>query len=214
MALTGKSEQHGDEQVDPSPDVQIVRDDDPRCAVLEAAGYRVVGESWAARLRLSDPPDLSVLQAAIRRGEAAGVVLQELGAEFSDALFSLESENNRDYPFTPATAREIGGIEGIRALWANRLRVFGALDGDLLVAATVIDPKSDRGETGFTSVLRAYRGMGVGQAVKAASILALVEDGVRVFGTGGAAVNESSLGANRALGYIIEERWRSYEPRA
>jgi hypothetical protein len=46
--------------------------------------------------------------------------------------------------------------------------------------------------------------------VKAASILALVDDGVTTFGTGDAAANEASLQANRALGYAIEEQWRSY----
>jgi GNAT superfamily N-acetyltransferase len=83
--------------------------------------------------------------------------------------------------------------------------------GAQLVAATVIGQKADRGETQFTSVLSAYRGRGIGKAVKAASILALAEDGLRLFSTGGAGVNEASLGANRALGYTIEERWRSYE---
>ncbi|WP_132213397.1 hypothetical protein [Kribbella steppae] len=29
------------------PDYEIVRADDPRCAELEAAGYEIVGESWA-----------------------------------------------------------------------------------------------------------------------------------------------------------------------
>jgi hypothetical protein len=32
------------------PEYEIVRADDPRCAELEAAGYQIVGESWAARL--------------------------------------------------------------------------------------------------------------------------------------------------------------------
>jgi glycerate kinase len=63
-------------------------------------------------------------------------------------------------------------------------------------------------------VLDGYRGRGIGQAVKAASVLALHADGVRVFGTGGAALNDASLGANLALGYVIEERWRSYAPPA
>ncbi|WP_143466001.1 hypothetical protein [Kribbella sp. ALI-6-A] len=36
----------------------------------------------------------------------------------------------------------------------------------------------------------------------------------RVFGTGGAAVNDASLGANLALGYVVDERWRSYAPPA
>jgi GNAT superfamily N-acetyltransferase len=192
-----------------TPDVQVVRDDDPLCAELEATGYRVVGESWGARLRLSEPPDLSVMQGAVVRAEAAGIAVRELGSDFSEELFSLEYQNHADYPFTPATAQELRDADTIRGLWDEN-RIFGALDGALLVAATVISQTADRGETQFTSVLSAYRGKGLGKAVKAASILALAEDGVRLFGTGGAAVNEASLGANRALGYAIEERWRSY----
>jgi GNAT superfamily N-acetyltransferase len=193
-----------------TPDVQVVRVDDPRCAELEAAGYRVVGESWGARLRLAEPLDLSVMQDAIVRAEAAGIALRELGPDFSDELFSLEYHNHADYPFTPATAQKLRDAHAIRGLW-DRNRIFGALDGDLLVAATVISQTADRGETQFTSVLSTHRSRGIGKAVKAASILALAEDGVRLFGTGGAAVNEASLGANRALGYTIEEHWRSYQ---
>jgi GNAT superfamily N-acetyltransferase len=193
-----------------TPDVQVVREDDPRCAELEAAGYRVVGESWGARLRLSEPPDLSVMQGAVVRAEAAGIALRELGPDFSGELFSLEYQNHADYPFTPATAQELRDADMIRGLWEGN-RIFGALNGDLLVAATVVSQSADRGETRFTSVLSAYRSRGIGKAVKAASILALAKDGVRLFGTGGAAVNEASLGANRALGYAIEERWRSYQ---
>jgi GNAT superfamily N-acetyltransferase len=187
-----------------------VREDDPRCAELEAAGYRVVGESWGARLRLSEPPDLSVMRDAVARAQAPGIAVRELSPDFSDELFSLEYQNHADYPFTPATAQKLRDADAIRGLW-DGYRIFGALDGALLVAATVISQATDRGETQFTSVLSAYRGKGLGKAVKAASILALAEDGVRLFGTGGAAVNEASLGANRTLGYTIEERWRSYQ---
>jgi GNAT superfamily N-acetyltransferase len=194
-----------------TPDVQVVREDDPRCAELEAAGYRVVSESWGARLRLSEPPDLSASRDAVARAEANRVTVRELGADFSEALFALESQNHGDYPFTPATAHQLKDADAIRGLWIDGMRIFGALDGPQLVAATVISQTADRGETQFTSVLSAYRGKGLGKAVKAASILALAEDGVRLFGTGGAAVNEASLGANRALGYTIEERWRSYQ---
>jgi hypothetical protein len=74
--------------------------------------------------------------------------------------------------------------------------------------------RADDPRCGFTSVLAAYRRRGIGQAVKAQSILALYADGVRLFGTGGAALNDASLGANLALGYIVEERWRSYAPPA
>ncbi|ADB29416.1 hypothetical protein Kfla_0292 [Kribbella flavida DSM 17836] len=184
---------------------EVVRADDPRCAVLEAAGYTVVGESWAARLR---DPAPALLDHAVRRAVAAGVIVRELGPEYAVALHELETANERDYPYTPATHRVVGTVEVVRGLWSAG-RVFGALDSDRLVGATHIRPD---GETGFTSVLDGYRGRGIGQAVKAASILALLADGVRVFGTGGAALNGASLGANLALGYVVEERWRSYAP--
>ncbi|MFI5710598.1 GNAT family N-acetyltransferase [Kribbella sp. NPDC051620] len=190
--------------------VEVVRDDDPRCAELEAAGYRVVGESWAARLR---DPDPAVLEQAVLR--AAGVTVRELGPECAAAWHELETANEKDYPYTPATHRVVQPVDELAELWTTG-RVFGAFDGERLVGATYISLQGDppRGETAFTSVLDGYRGRGIGQAVKAASILALYADGVRVFGTGGAALNEGSLGANLALGYVITERWRSYAPPA
>lgn len=182
---------------------EIVRDDNPRCAELETAGYRIVGESWAARLR---DPDPAVLEQVVLR--AAGVTVRELDRERAADWHALETANEKDYPYTPATHRVVEPVEKLAELWTTG-RVFGAFDGDRLVAATYITLK---GETGFTSVLDGYRGRGIGQAVKAASILALYADGIRVFGTGGAALNDASLGANLALGYVIEERWRSYAP--
>ncbi|GAA0933621.1 hypothetical protein GCM10009554_18990 [Kribbella koreensis] len=186
--------------------VEVVRDDDPRCAELEAAGYQLVGESWAARLR---DPDPSILEQVVLR--AAGVTVRELDRSSAAAWHELETANEKDYPYTPATHRVVQPVDELAELWTTG-RVFGAFDGERLVGATYISLQDDppRGETGFTSVLDGYRGRGIGQAVKAASILALAADGVRVFGTGGAALNEASLGANLALGYVIEERWRSY----
>lgn len=191
--------------------IEIVRDDDPRIPALEAAGYRVVGESWAARLR---NPDREQLTSAVLRASAVGLVVRELDPSYAGALFELESANEKDYPYSPATHRVVGDLARIEALWTDGGRVFGAFDGSALVAATVMFAKPDRAETMFTSVLRDYRGRGIGQAVKAASILAFLADGFEVFGTGGAGINEASLGANRALGYVLEERWRTYAPPA
>jgi len=52
----------------------------------------------------------------------------------------------------------------------------------------------------------------VATAVKAASVLALAADGVRVFGTGGAGSNAASLGMNQAVGYRVTERWLTLDP--
>ncbi|WP_112241831.1 acetyltransferase [Kribbella monticola] len=190
-------------------DVELVRDDDPRIPSLEAAGYRLVGESWGARLR---NPDRELLESAVLRASAAGLVVRELDSSYAEALFVLETANEKDYPYTPATHRVVGDLSRTEALWVDGRRVFGAFDASLLIAATVVSVFPERAETVFTSVLGDYRGRGIGQAVKAVSILALLSEGVQVFGTGGAGINEASLGANRALGYVLEERWRSYAP--
>jgi GNAT superfamily N-acetyltransferase len=190
------------------PDYQIVRDDDPRCAELEAAGYRVVAESWAVRLF---DPDRELLESAVRRATASGLVIRELGAESARLLHALEVANEADYPYTPATERVVGSLEKTAGLWPEH-RVFGAFDGSRLVGATVIRHHEGMGDTRFTSVLATYRRRGVAQAVKAASILAFLDLGVTRFASGGAAVNEASLQANKSLGYELAERWRTYSP--
>lgn len=189
-------------------DYEIVQDTDPRCAELEAAGYRVVGESWAVRLY---DPDRDLLESAVRRATAGGLTVRELGPESALALHELETTNQPDYPDTPATHREVGDLEKIQALWSAN-RVFGAFDGNRLVGATVIGERQGHGDTAFTSVLAPYRRRGVGQAVKAASILAFLDIGITSFSTGGAATNEASLQANQSLGYVLTEHWRTYAP--
>jgi GNAT superfamily N-acetyltransferase len=189
-------------------DYQIVQEGDPRCAELEAAGYRVVAESWAVRLY---DPDRDLLESAVLRATAGGLTVRELGPESASALHALESTNQPDYPDTPATHHDVGDLANVQALWPAH-RVFGAFDGNRLVGATVIRNHEGYGDTAFTSVLAQYRKRGVGQAVKAASILAFLDIGITRFSTGGAAVNEASLQANQALGYQLTERWRTYAP--
>ncbi|GAA3132418.1 GNAT superfamily N-acetyltransferase [Kribbella aluminosa] len=187
---------------------EIVQDSDPRCAELEAAGYRVVAESWAVRLF---DPDRELLESAVRRATVGGLSVRELGPESASALHTLESTNQPDYPDTPATHHHVGELEDVRALWPEH-RVFGALDGSRLVGATVIREHKGFGDTAFTSVLAPYRRRGVGQAVKAASILAFLDIGITRFSTGGAATNQASLQANQSLGYVLTEHWRTYAP--
>lgn len=190
------------------PDFQIVRDDDPRCAELEAAGYRVVGESWAVRLF---DPDRELLESAVRRAVAGGLTIRELGPESAAELHALEKANEADYPDTPATHHVVGELADTRALWPEH-RVFGAFDGNRLVGATVIRRQDGYGDTKFTSVLATHRRRGVAQAVKAASILAFLDIGITRFSTGGATANQASLQANQSLGYQLTERWRTYAP--
>ena len=188
-------------------DHEIVQEGDPRCAELEAAGYRVVAESWAVRLY---DPDRELLESAVRRATAGGLSIRELGPESAALLHALEKTNESDYPYTPATHRVVGDLATVRALWPE-YRVFGAFDGSRLVGATAIRSHEGFGDTRFTSVLSTHRRRGVAQAVKAASILAFLDIGITRFSTGGAAANVGSLRANESLGYTLTERWRTYQ---
>jgi GNAT superfamily N-acetyltransferase len=188
-------------------DHEIVQEGDPRCAELEAAGYRVVAESWAVRLY---DPDRELLESAVRRATAGGLSIRELGPESAALLHALEKTNESDYPYTPATHRVVGDLAKVRALWPE-YRVFGAFEGSRLVGATVIRSHEGFGDTQFTSVLSTHRRRGVAQAVKAASILAFLDIGITRFSTGGAAANVGSLRANESLGYTLTERWRTYQ---
>ena len=74
---------------------------------------------------------------------------------------------------------------------------------------SAISLTTERSETECTSVHRSCRLSGLAFAVKAASVTALANDGVRIFGTGGAQINAGSIRMNEHLGYAIEERWLS-----
>ncbi|GGI41925.1 hypothetical protein GCM10010988_36470 [Cnuibacter physcomitrellae] len=67
-------------------------------------------------------------------------------------------------------------------------------------------------ETDFTVVDAPWRGRGIGAAVKAASVLALLGEGQTRFRTGGDAGNAASLGASLALGYVVDEEWLTLAP--
>jgi len=190
-------------------DIQIVQSTDPRVPELVQSGYVVVGESWGARLRLGDPLDLSVLNAAVDAATHRGFLIQELDAGWAAQVTALEALNYRDYPSTPATAVPHRDESDVLELWASGCRLFGAVDDGQLVALSVITATAARGETEFTSVHPSYRRRRLAVAVKAASIRALAQDGARLFGTGGAQVNVGSIRMNERLGYVIEERWLS-----
>jgi hypothetical protein len=105
------------QRADAAADIEVLHADDPRCLKLEAAGYRLVGESWGARLRWPRSDRPSVHRAALARAAAAGPTVRELGAGFAGALHALEVANHADYPATPATAHELRGPAATRALW-------------------------------------------------------------------------------------------------
>ncbi|MGN6744230.1 MAG: GNAT family N-acetyltransferase [Amnibacterium sp.] len=189
----------------------VLRDDDPRTARLLAEGWRVAAESWGARLRLGEPPDLGALERLVARARRVAEIA-ELGEAWAPAIAALESETHEDFPQTPATPHVVRNAVETAALWQAGFRAFGAAVDGRLVAATLLRRSGDAAETEVTTVHPKHRRLGLGAGVKAASILALAREGVRAFGTGGAAENEASLAMNRAVGYVIEERWLSLVP--
>ncbi|MCI4656684.1 GNAT family N-acetyltransferase [Cryobacterium zhongshanensis] len=193
-------------------DIQVLEFNDPRVQQLMQAGYFVVGESWGARLRLSDPPDLSACTAAIVAARQRAFIVQELDARWAPQVTALETLNHADYPNTPATAVPDRDESDVRELWKSGHRFFGAIKAGQLVAVSVIGVTLARAETEFTSVDPSCRRLGLAVAVKAASINALAADGIRTFGTGGAQSNAGSIRMNEHLGYVIEERWLSLAP--
>ena len=190
-------------------DIQVVQVNDPRLKRLAEAGYLVVGESWGARLRLSDPPNLTVLHAAVVAATDQGFLIEDLDASWVPQVTALEAVNHADYPYTPATSVPHRDESDVLKLWESGCRLFGAITDGQLVAVSVMSLTSAHAETEFTSVHRSYRRRGLAVAVKAASITALAHDGVRIFGTGGAQVNAGSIRMNEHLGYAIDERWLS-----
>jgi len=187
------------------PDVELVRSDSPRVAELEATGYRVVGESWGARLRFTQS-SRSGLDVAMSR---ADVELRELGPEFAVAVYELESATSADYPVTPATPHQSRDLPAVKELW-NESRLYGALDGSRLVGVAAISRDGQRAEVEFASVLSDYRGQGVGAATVAFGIVREADDGAVEFRTGGAVGNTASLSTARAIGFAIDERWLTY----
>lgn len=192
-------------------EIQILRDNDPRCLELESTGYKLVGESWGARLRLNSDDDLSIYSNAVNLALENGIELQELDISFANALLDLELVNNPDYPYTPATSRALPSIESIRSLWRPENRIFGAISSGVLIGALATSRRENLVELDFASILRDHRGNGIGKALVAAAILEWVKQGNYLFGTGGASFNKASLGTVMSLGFSVEERWRSYQ---
>lgn len=72
----------------------VLRDDNPQRDDLESLGYTIVGQSWGARLQLSDPPNLSIFRQALSRVQAEGISIAELAETSSADLNELEKANS------------------------------------------------------------------------------------------------------------------------
>ena len=188
----------------------VLQSTDPRVLELKAEGYVLAGESWGARLSVTGEEDLKPMWAAIDHVARAGVTVRELRPEHAESVRKLEAENHADYPFSPATEHPRRDLHATKSLWSDGYSLFGAFHADALIGVTAIKLDGDHAETEFTSVSASHRRQGVGSAVKSASIIAMFQRGGRMFGTGGAQINASSIAVNSALGYVLVEKWLSF----
>lgn len=193
------------------PEYVVVRLDDARCAELERAGWTRIAESWGARLRVGDETDLEPARRALA-GLPAGLEIRELDRDAAEQVHAFDLLTRPDYPLTPQNAPAERDLDGGLELWRRGGRVFAAMRGERIVGLTVIDRDGEHAETDFTAVAADARRTGVAAALKAHSVLTLAAEGVRTFGTGGAAANTASIRMNETVGYRIEERWVSLQP--
>ena len=190
-----------------SPDPVVLRSDDPRLGGLLADGWSVGARSWGAQLD-ADRVDEAALRASVA-AIAPGLRIRELGPDDRDRILALDAATIDDYPGGPATRHAPFTAETALVGTPER-RAFGAMDADgRLVALTVVDVDAAgaRAETDVTVVARDHRARGLGRAVKAASVLALRDAGIRAFRTGGSRDNAAIIAAGTALGYRIDEEW-------
>lgn len=170
----------------------------------------VAGESWAAQLRVGvqDRPRLQTLaQIHVEDGQ-----IRELLAEDVTLILELDAATTGHYPGTAATAH--APLDETTATPTPTRRGWGVFDPHgALVAMTFLDCSTEPIEIDFTVVAASHRGRGLGTAVKAASVLALLDEGQTTFRTGGAAENQAIILANASLGFTQDERWVTMAPR-
>ncbi|HUS17865.1 MAG TPA: GNAT family N-acetyltransferase, partial [Chloroflexia bacterium] len=188
-----------------------VRDDLPEAARFAAVcGFVPTGHTlrWA-RLRVSQAP-LAALDAVADSLEAAGisiVALAELDADepLLRRVYEVDCESAQDEPaaqsYEPQPFEQwrtwIFDEPGVTPEW-----FWLALDGTRPVGMTYL---VDRGEgiaaTGYTGVLRAYRGRGVATALKRAALQGGRARGTEYIYTGNDLTNAPMLAINGKLGF-------------
>ncbi|WP_144805305.1 GNAT family N-acetyltransferase [Curtobacterium sp. BH-2-1-1] len=199
-------------------DVVVLPADAPRRVELERRGWPVVARSFGAQLD-GDAVERERLRSLVDR---AGLPVRALDVADVDAVLALDVATVGHYPGSVATRHEPFDRE--RATPSATRRGFGVWSGDDLVAMTFVDllvgddgaaaglaAGSASAETDVTVVAVGHRGRGIGTAVKAASVLALLDAGVTRFRTGGSADNPAIIAANTALGYVRDEEWVTLE---
>jgi GNAT superfamily N-acetyltransferase len=157
-------------------------------------------EQWAVldpRLLHTEPP--------------TDVDLRPLGSVDPHLAHAVDMEASRDMP----SIEEIDDMQYDD--WARFVldHPLLTLDGSVLafvddepaaLSLLTADPASGRASSMFTGTMRAYRGRGLGRAVKLASIAWAREHGVTQMATRNDESNQPMLAINRRLGYVPAAR--------
>jgi GNAT superfamily N-acetyltransferase len=156
--------------------------------------------------------DGSRFAGALERVRAQGIRLERYDTLPPEAtirrIMTLEQETFRDVPATEEGESFPGWDEYLRQ-WVEYTRprtTVLALDGDRVVGESIAFHPTIPGKgsvTGYTAVLRAYRGRGIALAVKVLTIESAVERGVPRMRTNNDFENPAMLAVNAKLGYQL-----------
>lgn len=166
----------------------------------------MAARSWAAHVEAT-PRHTRRWQAAAARLVTTDTC-RGLTEDDVPAVLALDAAMAGDYPGSVATAH--AALSSQSATPTARRPAFGVIEGDgELVAMTFVDIEADPAwaEVDFTVVARHRRRQGLATAVKAASLLDLMERGVTDVRTGGSDDNRGIIAANEALGFRVDEHW-------
>lgn len=181
-------------------------------AWAQRRGYQMVHHIFRSRLPLTQW-DAAAFAPFVDKARAEGIRFSSFAAEIAG-----EESYERCYDFIGRLMDDMPGALGrTRApyeRWRDNFRTrpemdpagwIMAIDGDRWAALSSVVRRPDGGHfTGFTGVERAYRGRGLGLAIKVAALEYARSIGAREIFTENHSVNAPMLAVNRRLGYVPE----------
>ena len=179
-------------------------------AFLEHRGFRELHRSWESRLDLTsfDPARF-----ADHANPPEGIEFTTLAREIAEDPERLRAAHdfvNRVVPdaphIDPPTHPPFESFrENVLGPWGLPEGYFIAKDGDMYVGQSNLsrsDAKPEELHTGFTGVLRGYRGRGIAMALKVRAITFAKERGYKSVRTWNSTLNAAMVGINMRLGFV------------